>query len=164
MISYLFIASSETVLFFNCESIVNVILFCILINLVIFLNISNIYNIYIYYPMLFRRDLMLDNIFYTYIYKCNNLFIKKCNIIFNQMTYVLSVQMHIFIMYKYVSMLRQVMFGIYTYIESYLLYILYYQMQLLYDILVRKVLNASICCYLFYVIYLFIHQNGVTNI
>lgn len=144
----------EIALFLNCELLINIVLFCLFLFIFMMLNIYNFRNIFIYYPMILRRDFLLNHSIFTYICTYNNLFIQRCRIICIYLISNVFIFIYTSLLYKFTQIYNIILIHISTYIESRLLFIILYNIQLILLYFKIIILIYNIYCYL---------QNNIFN-
>lgn len=117
--------NTETVLFINCEMLVNTVLCCLFISFFVLFNAHNFRNIFFYYPSVFRRDLLMNQSLLLAIYRRSNMLVHK-----NRLVYIHLIKVIYNFIYKSVLSLNSILHNmlllqLYHYIESSLLFIFF---------------------------------------
>lgn len=130
--------NTETVLFINCEMLINIVLSCLFVSFFVLFSAHNFRNVFFYYPTTFRRDLLLSQSFLLCIYRRSNILLYR-----NKLLYIRLAKYLCRLIYKLVLSLTNTLFNVllsqlYHYIESNLLFILFYYSP------VTQLLNTAI--------------------
>lgn len=118
--------NTETVLFVNCEMLINIVLSCLFALFFVLFNAHNFRNMFFYYPTALKRDLLLSQSFLLSVYRRSNMLSYR-----NRLLYIRLIRQVCRLIYKLVLFLVNTLFGIlilqlYYYIESSLLFIFLY--------------------------------------
>lgn len=118
--------NTETVLFVNCEMLINIVLSCLFVLFFILFNAHNFRNIFFYYPTVLKRDLLHSQSFLLSVYKRSNMLLHR-----NRLLYIRLIRQVCRLVYKLVLFLVNTLFytlvlQLYHYIESSLLFIFLY--------------------------------------
>lgn len=147
--------NTETVLFINCEMLVNTVLCCLFISFFVLFNAHNFRNIFFYYPSVFRRDLLMSQSLLLFIYRRSNMLVHK-----NRLIYIHLIKVIYNFVYKSVLSLNSILHNmlllqLYHYIESNLLFIFFYYSPITQFLNTLMSLIAYLCVGVMSVVYTF---------